>query len=182
MRIVISDKVELVSYLEEGISACLAGFVSDTNVKMRARVSMGRPIRHTQTAGMNSKTASVSGSRGIPAPRQGNRGEDLSKPMQKESTALFKSKRSFEELLLANREAVNEYNEKTLEALLLMEWLLVLLPLIAVPFSRTKAAAVPAYLLSFSLSFIMFLLFKRSSMKKYTIIGLYASFSVTIHP
>ena len=64
MRIVISDKVELVSYLEEGISACLAGFVSDTNVKMRARVSMGRPIRHTQTAGMNSKTASVSGSRG----------------------------------------------------------------------------------------------------------------------
>ena len=178
MRIVISDKVELVSYLEEGISACLAGFVSDTNVKMRARVSMGRPIRHTQTAGMNSKTASVSGSRGIPAPRQGNRGEDLSKPMEKESTALFKSKRSFEELLLANREAVNEYNEKTLEALLLMEWLLVLLPLIAVPFSRTKAAAVPAYLLTFSLSFIMFLLFKRSSMKKYTIIGLYASFSV----
>jgi hypothetical protein len=56
MRIVISDKEELISYLEEGISACLAGFVSDTNVKMRARVSMGRPIRHTQTAGMNSKS------------------------------------------------------------------------------------------------------------------------------
>ena len=102
----------------------------------------------------------------------------MSKPMEKEHNMLFDSKGSFERLLLANREAVNEYNEKTLAALLLMEWVLILLPLIAAPFSQTKAAAVPVYLISFALFFAMFLLFRRPSMKKYSLIGLYASFSV----
>ena len=176
MRIVISDKEESISHVEEEISACLAGFVSDTNGKKRAGFSRGRQIRHIEMAGMNALSQAAAGA--FPHRGKGIGERILSKPMEKESNTLFKSKRSFEELLMANREAVNEYNEKTLDALLLMEWVLVLLPLLAVPFSKTKAGAVPAYLLSFSLSFIMFLLFKRSSMKQYTIIGLYASFSV----
>lgn len=85
---------------------------------------------------------------------------------------------NYMQLASVNRRVINEYNYKTLSTLLLLGWVLVLLPLVSVPVSNTKADAVPAYLLSFSVFFILFLLFKIPAMKKYTYIGLYAGFSV----
>ncbi len=98
--------------------------------------------------------------------------------MKKRLTLFMEHESNYTQLTSANRRAVSEYNDKTLSTLLLLGWVLVLLPLAAVPFSRTKADAVPAYLLSFSAFFILFLLFRIPAIKKHTYIGLYASFSV----
>lgn len=98
--------------------------------------------------------------------------------MKKRFTLFWNEENSYMQLASVNRMAVNEYNDKTLSTLLLLGWILVLLPLVAVPFSNTKAEAVPAYLLSFSIFFALFLLFKIPVIKKHTYIGLYASFSV----
>ncbi len=53
-----------------------------------------------------------------------------------------------------------------------------LLPMLAAPFSRTKTNVVPAYLLTATLFFTLFFLFKLSFMKKYVFAGLYFCFSV----
>lgn len=62
--------------------------------------------------------------------------------------------------------------------LVFIGWVLILLPLAAVPFSKTKTDVVPVYLLTFISFFTLFLLFRLSSFKKYTIIGLYACFTI----
>lgn len=77
-----------------------------------------------------------------------------------------------------NHKDVKEYNAKTLSTLLPIGWGLTLLPLAAVPFSNTKAKAVPAYIMTFIAYFLLFLLFKIPAIKKHTLVGLYASFSV----
>lgn len=87
-------------------------------------------------------------------------------------------KNTYNRLSSCNRNAIDEYNYKTLSTLLPIGWGLSLLPLAAVPFSNTKADAIPAYLLTFSAFFALFVLFKIRYMRKYTLIGLYASFSV----
>lgn len=98
--------------------------------------------------------------------------------MRKQMQLLWNQEKNYMHLASINREAVNEYNDKTLSALLLLGWVLMLFPLAAVPFSNTKVAAVPAYILFFSLFFAMFLLFKIPAIKKHTYFGLYAAFSV----
>ena len=98
--------------------------------------------------------------------------------MKKRFKLFWNQENNYMQLASVNRKAVNEYNDKTLSTLLLLGWVLVLLPLVSVPFSNTKADAVPAYLLSFSIFFALFLLFKIPVIKKHTNIGLYASFSV----
>ncbi|MDD4000260.1 MAG: GGDEF domain-containing protein [Bacilli bacterium] len=98
--------------------------------------------------------------------------------MKKRLKLFFNQENYYMQLATVNHEAVNEYNDKTLSTLLLLGWVLILLPLAAVPFSNTKAAAVPVYILTFSLFFALFLLFKIPVIKKYTYVGLYASFSV----
>ncbi len=77
-----------------------------------------------------------------------------------------------------NYEAVEEHNEKTLHTLLLMGWVLILLPLLSVPFSNTKASAVQAYILAFMAFLSLFFLYQLSVMKKYVIVGMYTAFSV----
>lgn len=91
---------------------------------------------------------------------------------------LWKKENNYMQLASVNRREVDKYNYQSLSTLLLLGWVLVLVPLVAVPFSNTKAAAVPAYILSFSSFFALFLLFKIPIIKKHTIIGLYAGFSV----
>lgn len=98
--------------------------------------------------------------------------------MRKQLKRFCNQENNYMQFASLNRKAINEYNDKTLSTLLLLGWVLILLPLAAVPFSNTKADAVPAYLLSFSLFFVMFLLFKIPVIKKHTYIGLYGSFSV----
>ena len=97
----------------------------------------------------------------------------------KEALKIFwKHENNCIKLASINRSEVDKYNKQALSTLLLLGWILVLVPLVAVPFSNTKAAAVPAYLLSFSSFFVLFLLFKTPIVKKHTLIGLYAGFSV----
>lgn len=85
---------------------------------------------------------------------------------------------TYKQLVSDNRKAINDYNEKALSTLLLMGWVLVLLPLVSVPFSNTKAGAVHAYLLTFLSFFVLFFLFKLPGIKKNTLAGLYTSFTV----
>lgn len=59
-----------------------------------------------------------------------------------------------------------------------MGWVLILLPLLAVPFSNTKEEAIPAYLLTFAAFLALFLLYKVPIIKKRTFAGGYISFSV----
>ena len=87
---------------------------------------------------------------------------------------------TFKKLIFDNRKAVDEYNERVLSTLLLIGWILILLPLAAVPFSNTKSELVPAYLLTFLSFFALFLLFKFQKAKKYAIVGLYTSFSILL--
>lgn len=63
---------------------------------------------------------------------------------------------TYKQLVANNRKAVDEYNQKMMSVLSLMGWVLMLLPLLAVPFSNTKEGALPAYLLAFACYFILF--------------------------
>lgn len=98
--------------------------------------------------------------------------------MGKWSNLFGNQEKTYKQLSSDNCKVINEYNEKMLSTLLLLGWVLVLMTLLSVPFSNTKAAAVPAYMLSFSIFFALFLLFKIPAVKKYTYIGLYSGFSV----
>ena len=98
--------------------------------------------------------------------------------MGKWPNILGDQEKTYKQLALDNGKAIDEYNEKTLSTLLPIGWALALLPLAAVPFSNTKAGAIPAYLMAFLAFFALFFLFKFPVMKKYTLVGLYASFSV----
>lgn len=92
---------------------------------------------------------------------------------------LFRNQeKTYKQLSSDNRKAANEYNEKALSTLLPIGWALSLLPLAVVPFSNTKADAIPAYLLTFSAFLALFLLFKIPAIKKHTLAGLYTSFSI----
>lgn len=98
--------------------------------------------------------------------------------MGKWSNLFHNQDNDYIQLASDNCKAIDEYNEKTLSTLLLIGWVLALLPLASVPFSNTKAGAIPAYLLAFLAFFALFFLFKFPAIKKHTLIGLYASFSV----
>ncbi len=86
--------------------------------------------------------------------------------------------KTYIQLAADNRKATEEYNEKMLSALSLIGGILLLLPLLAAPFSSTKAGAVPAYLLAASVYFALFFLSRLPVMKKYSLCGLYIVFSV----
>lgn len=98
--------------------------------------------------------------------------------MRKRLNLLCKQEIKYMQLASLNCRAISEYNEKMLSALTLMGGLLMLLPLLAVPFSHTKTDVVPAYLLAATLFFALFFLFRLSFMKKYALVGLYICFSV----
>lgn len=100
--------------------------------------------------------------------------------MGKWSNLFGNQEKAYKQLSSDNCKAINEYNQKTLFTLLPIGWALSLLPLAAVPFSNTKADAIPAYLLTFTAFFILFILFKIPVMKKHTLVGLYISFSVML--
>lgn len=92
----------------------------------------------------------------------------------------LKQDNTYKKHISDNRRAIDEYNESVLSTLLLIGWILVWLPLAAVPFSNTKLDVVPAYLLTFFSFFALFLLFKFPEAKKYAIVGLYAGFSILL--
>ncbi len=97
--------------------------------------------------------------------------------MKKWFKLLRKQEKTYKRLVSVNCKVISEYNEKILSALTLIGGLLMMLPLLAVPFSNTKADAITAYLLAATLCFTLFFVFKLSFMKKYALVGLYIFFS-----
>lgn len=91
---------------------------------------------------------------------------------------LWNQDKIYKQLILDNRKAVDEYNERVLSTLLRMGCILILLPLFSAPFSNTKLDAIISYLLTFVSFFILFCLFKLPRMKKYVLLGTYACFSI----
>ncbi len=99
--------------------------------------------------------------------------------MGKLTNLLFWNKRkTYLQLVSDNQKSIDEYNEKMISILPLMGWVLMLLPLLAAPFSNTKADAVPVYLLTFAIYFALFVLYRLPVMRKHALCGLYISFSV----
>lgn len=98
--------------------------------------------------------------------------------MGKRLNLLWNKEKNYMQLASANCKDISEHNERILSALTLMGGLLMLLPLLAVPFSNTKADAVPAYWIAAVFFITLFILFKFSLMKKYALAGLYICFSV----
>lgn len=91
---------------------------------------------------------------------------------------LLKRDRKFKQLVAANNIEIKKYNENTLSTLSLLSALLMLLPLMAVPFSNTKRAAVPVYIAITISATLLFIIFKWDRMKKYTMVGIYALSSI----
>lgn len=90
----------------------------------------------------------------------------------------WNKEKNYLKLASVNYKAVSEYNEKILSALTLIGGLVMLLPALAAPFSKTKTDIIPLYLLAATLFFILFVIFKPSIMKNYALGGLYICFSV----
>jgi diguanylate cyclase (GGDEF)-like protein len=86
--------------------------------------------------------------------------------------------KNYTELASANRDAINKYNEKMLSACSLIGAILMLLPLLAVPFSNTKKDSAPSYIIAAVLYCIVYFLFKIPNTKKFTLGGLYFCFII----
>jgi len=91
---------------------------------------------------------------------------------------LLKLEKKYLQLASLNRKSINEYNEKMLSAETLIGGILLLLPVLASPFSVSKKEAIPAYLIASGLFFLIFFAFKIPFIKKYRLVGLYLCFSI----
>lgn len=98
--------------------------------------------------------------------------------MSKLTNLFWNQEKTYKQLSSLNRKSIDEYNEKMISILPLIGWVIMLLPLLATPFSETKGNAVPAYLLAFAIYFALFFLFRLPVIRKYSLLGLYVSFSV----
>ena len=98
--------------------------------------------------------------------------------MRKWPNLFWSQEKNYTQLASDNRKDTEAYNEKILSVLTIVGGAVLLLPLLAVPFSNTKAGVVPIYLLGASIYFALFFLFKLPVMKKHTLYGLYITFSV----
>lgn len=98
--------------------------------------------------------------------------------MGKRTNLFLSPEKTYIQLASDNREATEAFNERMLSALTLIGGFLMLLPVLSAPFSETKSGAVPVYLLGILIYSALFLLFRLPGMKKYTLGGLYISFSV----
>ena len=90
----------------------------------------------------------------------------------------FSHDKPYARLAADNAGAVRDFNEKTLSVLSFIGGLLMILSLIAIPSRMMKPGGLVSHLTSGFLLFGFHFLFKLSGMKKYTLPGIYASFSV----
>ena len=100
--------------------------------------------------------------------------------MKRIRNLFWNKEKSYNQLAAVNSKAISEYNKKTLSTLLHIGCLMSLLPLVAVTFNVSMRRSIPAYVLTFAAYFVLFLLFRCSSVKKYALVGLYASFTILI--
>ena len=98
--------------------------------------------------------------------------------MRKWINLFWGQEKNYTQLASDNHKDIEAYNENILSVLTIVGGAVLLLPLLAVPFSNTKASVVPIYLLGASVYFALFFLFKLPVMKKHPLYGLYITFSV----
>lgn len=98
--------------------------------------------------------------------------------MDKWPNLFWSQGKSYKQLVSDNKKAVNEYNENMISVLTFMSWALMLLPLIATPFSKEMIGIAPAYLLAFTVYLVLFFLFRLPIIRKHALLGLYIIFSV----
>jgi len=91
---------------------------------------------------------------------------------------LWNKQKDYMRLAAVNHTAICEHNERMLSAIALIGGILMVLPVLAAPFSETKTDAIPVYLLASTLFFMLFFIFKFPFMKKYALGGLYICFFV----
>lgn len=78
--------------------------------------------------------------------------------MEKWSNLLQNKEKHYMQLASVNFKAISGYNERMLSAMTLIGGILMVLPVLAAPFSETKTEAIPAYLLTAGLFFALFFL------------------------
>lgn len=81
-------------------------------------------------------------------------------------------------LISSNYKDIEIFNQEMLSKLSLAGFSLMVIALLAVPFSNTKDAIFPIYILGLIFYMLLFLLGKQSCMHKYILFGLYLIFSV----
>jgi len=77
-----------------------------------------------------------------------------------------------------NKEMIDQYNHRMLLVLLFIGGVLLLLPLAASPFSKTKMTIVPIYITVSAIYFFLYFLFKKERMEKYSLAGLYVGYII----
>ena len=91
----------------------------------------------------------------------------------------FQSKRKhYEKLYEANASVIQNYNERMLSNFSLMTGLLMILPMLAIPFSQSKSQILDAYVLTGMILFFIHFIYKAPFMKRWVKLGLYVGFSI----
>ncbi len=85
---------------------------------------------------------------------------------------------TYRSLAEKNRDAIAAHNRQMLSILSLTGAVMMLLPLLAVPFSSTKGAAIPAYLLAIGFFLLLYIVGRSDRFARYVLTTLYAGFSV----
>lgn len=98
--------------------------------------------------------------------------------MSKRILAILNRGKNYFQLAELNEKAISDYNDNTLSVLTFLGCILMLLPVLASPFSSTKADIVLFYLLVSLLFLTIFFLNRFSFLKNYTLIGLYITGSI----
>ena len=83
-------------------------------------------------------------------------------------------------LIASNYKEIQAYNQKMLSKLSLAGFFLMIIALLAVPFSNTLAAIFPFYVLGIFFYMFLFLVGKLPCMQKYVLFGLYLIFVVVL--
>lgn len=93
-------------------------------------------------------------------------------------TLFLRQGRIYKNLAPKNMVEVKEYNRKMLSILLFIGGLIMIVPMIATPFSATKKSIMVIYVFATLIYFSLYFLFKSPFMGKYVLFGLYCCFSI----
>jgi len=90
----------------------------------------------------------------------------------------FKDKRDYRSLAVLNGEAIEAYNQNMLTLLTAIGALMMLIPVVAVPFSRTKVPLLPIYIVVVLCFSSLALISKVSALRRFSLPALYVGFSI----
>jgi diguanylate cyclase (GGDEF)-like protein len=98
--------------------------------------------------------------------------------MKRMVNRIFGHGRAYRLLAPKNQQAIDEYNQKNLSNLSLMGAMMMLLPLISIPFSPSKRRLIPFYTTIIIIFLVLYAVNKIPQMKRYALWGLYVGFSI----